>query len=113
MQATLRAGVAQVDLGGITASTWLYDGVLPGRELRAKAGDVLQVRVENGLPAETSVHWHGIRLHNAADGVPGLTQDPIAAGAGTSPTPFGRPTPAPTSSIRTAASRSTAVCTRR
>ena len=80
VQATLRAGVAQVDLGGITASTWLYGGVLPGRELRAKAGDVLQVRVENGLPAETSVHWHGIRLHNPADGVPGLTQDPIVRG---------------------------------
>ena len=53
----------------------------PGKELRAKAGDVLKVHVQNTLPTETSVHWHGIRLHNAADGVPGLTQDPIAAGA--------------------------------
>jgi FtsP/CotA-like multicopper oxidase with cupredoxin domain len=41
----------------------------------------VQVRVRNGLPVETSVHWHGIRLHNAADGVPGITQDAIAAGA--------------------------------
>lgn len=80
VEATLRAGVDQVDLGGVTASTWMYDGVLPGKELRAKAGDVLAIRVENSLPTETSVHWHGIRLHNAADGVPGLTQDPIAAG---------------------------------
>lgn len=80
VEATLRAGVDQVDLGGITPSTWLYDGVLPGKELRARAGDVLAIHVENALPAETSVHWHGIRLHNAADGVPGLTQDPIAAG---------------------------------
>lgn len=80
VQATLRVGVDRVDLGGVTATTWLYGGVLPGKEIRAKAGDVLAVRVENTLPMETSVHWHGIRLHNAADGVPGLTQDPIGPG---------------------------------
>jgi FtsP/CotA-like multicopper oxidase with cupredoxin domain len=81
VRATLRPGVATVDLGGVTARTWCYDGRVPGAQLRAKAGDVVQVRVRNTLPAETSVHWHGIRLHNAADGVPGITQDPIAAGA--------------------------------
>ena len=81
VRAALRPGVSQVDLGGITASTWCYDGQVPGPLLRARAGDVVQVRVRNGLPVETSVHWHGIRLHNAADGVPGITQDPIAAGA--------------------------------
>ena len=37
--------------------------------------------MENALPTDTSVHWHGIRLHNAADGVPGFTQEPIAADA--------------------------------
>jgi len=81
VEATLRPGVSTVDLGGVTAQTWCYDGRVPGAELRAKAGDVVQIRVRNGLPVETSVHWHGIRLHNAADGVPGITQDPIAAGA--------------------------------
>lgn len=81
VRAALRPEVSQVDLGGITASTWCYDGQVPGPLLRARAGDVVQVRVRNGLPVETSVHWHGIRLHNAADGVPGITQDPIAAGA--------------------------------
>ena len=81
VEATLRASVSEVDLGGITATTWAYDGRIPGKELRAKAGEVLKIHVQNSLPADTSVHWHGIRLHNAADGVPGLTQDPIAAGA--------------------------------
>lgn len=81
VEATLRAGVTEVDLGGITGTTWAYGGRIPGKELRAKAGDVLKIQVQNTLPVETSVHWHGIRLHNAADGVPGLTQDPIAAGA--------------------------------
>jgi len=81
MATTLQAGVSQIDLGGITATTWAYGGALPGKELRAKAGEVLRIHVENALPTETSVHWHGVRLHNAADGVPGLTQEPIAAAA--------------------------------
>ncbi len=81
VESILRAGVTEVDLGGVSATTWAYDGRIPGKEIRAKAGDVLRIQVENTLPTETSVHWHGIRLHNAADGVPGLTQDPIAAGA--------------------------------
>jgi FtsP/CotA-like multicopper oxidase with cupredoxin domain len=81
VKAVLTPGPARVDLGGITAGTWCYDGTVPGPLLRAKAGEVVQVRVRNGLPVETSVHWHGIRLHNAADGVPGITQDAIAAGA--------------------------------
>jgi FtsP/CotA-like multicopper oxidase with cupredoxin domain len=81
VRAILRPGISHVDLGGITANTWCYDGQVPGKLLHAKAGDVVQVQVRNQLPVETSVHWHGIRLHNTADGVPGITQDPIAAGA--------------------------------
>ena len=77
-ETTLRARMATVDLGGVEANTWVYGDSVPGKEIRAKAGDVLRVVVENTLPTGTSVHWHGIRLHNAADGVPGLTQDPIA-----------------------------------
>lgn len=70
-----------LDLGGVTVDTWAYDDQLPGPLIRATAGDLVRVRVDNQLPAETTVHWHGIRLRNLADGVPGLTQDPIAAGA--------------------------------
>ncbi len=81
VKAVLNPGPAQVDLGGISPATWCYDGTVPGPLLRAKAGEVVQVRVRNALPAETSVHWHGIALHNAADGVPGITQEAIAVGA--------------------------------
>lgn len=40
----------------------------------------MRVIVENGLDQDTTVHWHGIRLPNAMDGVPGLTQPPIKPG---------------------------------
>ena len=69
-----------LDLGGRTVNTWAYGDTAPGPLLRLDAGDVLRVDVDNQLPAATSVHWHGLALRNDMDGVPGLTQDPIAAG---------------------------------
>jgi len=59
---------------------WSYNGQLPGPEIRIPQGERLRVLVENQLPEETTVHWHGIRLPNAMDGVPHLTQKPIAPG---------------------------------
>ena len=77
----LTAGLTTVDLGGPLVATWAYGDTVPGRELRVTAGDVLRARVRNALPAETSVHWHGVALRNDMDGVPGLTQSPIGPGA--------------------------------
>lgn len=42
----------------------------------------MRVVVENRLAEETTVHWHGVRLPNAMDGVPHLTQKPIGPGEG-------------------------------
>ena len=63
-----------------TASILGYDGTVPGPILRAKRGEELRVRLFNDLAEPTSVHWHGIRLPNAMDGVPPLTQPPVAPG---------------------------------
>jgi len=68
------------DLGGVQAKTWAYADTPDAGLIRVKAGDLLRIDVKNQLPTETSVHWHGIRLPNAADGVPGVTQKPIAPG---------------------------------
>jgi FtsP/CotA-like multicopper oxidase with cupredoxin domain len=54
---------------------------VPGPELRVMAGEVLKVAVSNGLPEDTTVHWHGLALRNDMDGVPDLTQAPVAAGS--------------------------------
>ena len=80
VSARLRARAATVDLGGRAVETWVYGEGVPGPVLRAEAGSLLRVRVDNALPVETSVHWHGLALRNDMDGVPGLTQEPIAAG---------------------------------
>lgn len=59
---------------------WGFNGQVPGPELRVRQGDRLRIVVTNGLDEETTVHWHGLRLPNAMDGVPHLTQKPIAPG---------------------------------
>src|SRR5262245_46242617 len=80
---TLTPGPAKVRLGearspGVDA--WSYNGSVPGPLLRVQQGGLVSVAVDNGLPQETTVHFHGIRLPNAMDGVPHLTQAPIAPG---------------------------------
>lgn len=67
--------------GGGQAPLWGYDGSVPGPTLRAKRGDELRLRLVNELAEPTTIHWHGVRLPNAMDGVPQLTQPPIAPGA--------------------------------
>lgn len=65
---------------GAKTPVFAYDGSVPGPLLRAKAGDEVKLRLLNALEAPTSLHWHGLRGFNAADGVGGLTQKPIAPG---------------------------------
>ncbi len=60
---------------------WSFGSTFPGPLLRARQGDRLAIAVENALPQPTAVHWHGLRLDNAMDGVPGVTQQPIPVGA--------------------------------
>ena len=63
---------------GDGATTMLgFNGSMPGPELRVRRGERVNIEVENGLDEGTAVHWHGIRLENKMDGVPGLTQDLI------------------------------------
>jgi FtsP/CotA-like multicopper oxidase with cupredoxin domain len=65
--------------GGQTA--WTFNGTVPGPELRVMQGDRLRVTLVNHLPASTTIHWHGVRVSNAEDGVAGVTQDAVPPGA--------------------------------
>lgn len=59
---------------------WLFGDTTPGPEIRVRQGDRVVQQLTNQLPQPTSIHWHGIRIANAMDGVPGLTQEPVAPG---------------------------------
>lgn len=75
----LVAQQTQIDLAGLTASTWGYGSTL-APVVRMTAGDTLRATVRNQLPNDTSVHWHGLALRNDMDGVPGVTQKAIGPG---------------------------------
>jgi FtsP/CotA-like multicopper oxidase with cupredoxin domain len=60
---------------------WGYNGVTPGPTLRLKQGDRLRITLANALPQlATTIHWHGVRVPHAMDGVPHLTQPPVEPG---------------------------------
>ncbi|AUX78651.1 multicopper oxidase protein (plasmid) [Sinorhizobium fredii] len=80
------AGPARARLAGPEhpeTDVWTYNGTVPGSLVRLRQGDSVRLVVEDGLDQETTVHWDGIRLANAMDGVPGLTQPPGHTAAST------------------------------
>lgn len=79
---TMAAELVQLDLAGTVVTTWGYNGMVPGPEIRLRRGETVKARLTNALPAETTIHWHGITLVNAMDGVPGVTQAAVQPGTG-------------------------------
>ncbi len=76
----LEAGLVRRTIDGRTFTMYGYNGQYPGPLIQVPQGATITVNVTNRLDLPTAVHWHGIRLDNRFDGVPGLTQDPIAPG---------------------------------
>lgn len=72
--------VAQV-LPGQDTDVWAFNGTVPGPSLRIPLGETIRIELDNQLPETTTIHWHGIRVPNAMDGVPGVTQDPVEPGS--------------------------------
>lgn len=65
---------------GRPLQVWAYNGQVPGPTLRVRVGERLRVTFTNRLPQDTTVHWHGVRVPNAMDGAPGVTQPPVRPG---------------------------------
>lgn len=65
---------------GHRTPAWAYGGQAPGVELRCRQGERLRVRFINKLDVPTTIHWHGIRLPLAMDGVPYVSQAPVLPG---------------------------------
>jgi len=67
---------------GVRTDVWGFNGSVPGPVLRFRKGEIARVALVNELPgdASTTVHWHGIRVPNAMDGVPQVTQSPVLVG---------------------------------
>jgi FtsP/CotA-like multicopper oxidase with cupredoxin domain len=77
----LEARVAPLEIvAGTTTQAWTYDGGIPGPLIRVRRGDRLIVHFTNRLPRETTIHWHGLRIPVAMDGVPEHSQPPVQPG---------------------------------
>lgn len=77
----LTAGYVKHDPGtGEPIRMMAYNGMIPGPQLRMAEGAEVDIAFTNELDQPTTVHWHGLRLDNEFDGVPNLTQSPVAPG---------------------------------
>ncbi len=63
-----------------TIDAWGYNGSCPGPTIQIQQGDRIRVIFENHLPESTTVHWHGLEIPIAQDGVPWISQKPIPPG---------------------------------
>jgi manganese oxidase len=64
-----------------TIDCWGFNGVSPGPAIQANQGDRLRIVLENRLPESLAIHWHGLEIPYAMDGMPYLSQKPIAPGS--------------------------------
>jgi zinc transporter ZupT len=65
---------------GVTVQAWTYNGTVPGPTIHVKQGDHVRIILTNNLPEATTVHWHGLEVPAAMDGVPGMSQAPVMPG---------------------------------
>lgn len=67
---------------GATVEAWTFNGQIPGPSLVVNEGDLVEVQLVNkNIEQGVTVHWHGVDVPNAEDGVAGMTQDAVAPGA--------------------------------
>jgi FtsP/CotA-like multicopper oxidase with cupredoxin domain len=79
---TLTARREQVHLAtGEQLDGYTLNGTSPGPEIDATQGDLVQVTLRNrDVTGGVALHWHGIDVPNAEDGVAGVTQNAVPVG---------------------------------
>ena len=64
-----------------TVNGYTVNGTSPGPTIQVVEGDLVEVRVVNESVSDgVALHWHGVDVPNAEDGVAGVTQDAIGLG---------------------------------
>lgn len=77
---TLTASVVAKRVAGKTFTMYGYNGQIPGPLISVGKGAEIVVRFVNAIDQPSTIHWHGVRLENRFDGVPHVTQEPVAPG---------------------------------
>lgn len=76
----LEAGPVKRLVRGKPIVMYGFNGQQPGPMLVVNSKGRVTVNFVNRTAHPTAVHWHGIRLDNRFDGVPHVTQEPVAPG---------------------------------
>ncbi len=76
----LSATLVRRTIKGHTFVMYGYNGQVPGPMIRVPQNATIAVRFHNRIDLPSTVHWHGVRLDNRFDGVPGLTQEAVRVG---------------------------------
>lgn len=67
-------------INGKTLTMYGYNGQYPGPLIRVAKHTTVIIEFTNNIELPSTIHWHGIRLDNRFDGVPGVTQEPVQPG---------------------------------
>ena len=65
---------------GQVVDAMAFNGQIPGPQITVHPGDRLRFVVQNQMDQPFTLHFHGMTVPNAMDGVPFVTQDPIMPG---------------------------------
>ena len=76
----LTAMLVRRTIKGHAFAMYGFNGEVPGPLIRVPQNATIVVEFHNGIDLPSTVHWHGVRLDNRYDGVPGVTQQPVAPG---------------------------------
>ena len=76
----LFAGFVRREIQGRELTMLAFNNQHPGPLIKVKKGATIFVNFTNETSLPTAVHWHGVRLENRYDGVPGLTQEAVQPG---------------------------------
>jgi FtsP/CotA-like multicopper oxidase with cupredoxin domain len=69
VRVALTAAPMAYEIAGESVEGWAYNGQIPGPTIRVQRGNTLVVEFHNALPDDTTIHWHGLRVPFAMDGV--------------------------------------------
>ena len=76
----LTAGLVTRVIAGQRLRMYGYNGEYPGPTVSVRQGATIMVDLVNHLDQPTTIHWHGIRLDSAYDGVPDTAHPPVPPG---------------------------------
>lgn len=76
----LEASLVHRELNGRSYVMYGFNEQIPGPLIQVQEGVTAVIDFRNRIEFASAVHWHGIRLDNRFDGVPGVTQDPVMIG---------------------------------